>query len=72
MSAPAVRIWRRSVIASSRSAGPAKTSSVERHGARTLAGLRERILARFCCLAAAITLNHQLGRPSRALVNYCA
>ena len=34
--------------------------------------LRERILARFCCLAAAITLNHQLGRPSRALVNYCA
>ena len=30
------------------------------------------VLARFCCLAAAITLNHQLGRPSRALVNYCA
>lgn len=23
-------------------------------------------------VAAAITLNHQLGRPSRALVNYCA
>jgi hypothetical protein len=46
--------------------------TLERHGARTLAGLRERILARFCCLAAAITLNHQLGRPSRALVNYCA
>jgi len=46
--------------------------TLERHGARTLAGLRERILARFCCLAAAITLNHQLRRPSRALVNYCA
>jgi hypothetical protein len=46
--------------------------TLERHGARTLAGLRERILARFCTLAAAITLNHQLQRPSRALVNYCA
>jgi Transposase DDE domain len=46
--------------------------TLERHGARTLPGLRERILQRFCCLAAAITLNHQLGRPSRALVNYCA
>jgi hypothetical protein len=46
--------------------------TLERHGARTLPGLRERILQRFLCLAAAITLNHQLGRPSRALVNYCA
>jgi hypothetical protein len=46
--------------------------TLERHGARTLAGLRERVLARFCALAAAITLNHKLGRPSRALVNYCA
>jgi hypothetical protein len=46
--------------------------TLERHGARTLNGLRERVLARFCTLAAAITLNHQLGRPSRALVNYCA
>ena len=46
--------------------------TLERHGARTLQGLRERLLARFCCLAAAIALNHQLGRPSRALVNYCA
>jgi hypothetical protein len=46
--------------------------TLERHGARTLPGLRERILQRFCCLAAAITLNHQLGRPSRALVNYSA
>ncbi len=46
--------------------------TLERHGARTLAGLRERILARFCCLAAAVTLNHSLGRNSRALVNYSA
>jgi hypothetical protein len=42
--------------------------TLERHGARTLAGLRER----FLCLAACISLNHQLGRPSRALVDYCA
>ena len=46
--------------------------TLERHGARTMAGLRERILARFLCLAACISLNHRLGRPSRALVNYCA
>jgi len=46
--------------------------TLERHGARTLAGLRERVLQRLLTLAAAITLNHQLGRPSRALVNYCA
>jgi hypothetical protein len=46
--------------------------TLERHGARTLAGLRERVLQRLLCLAAAITLNHQLGRPSRALANYCA
>ncbi|HET6496677.1 MAG TPA: hypothetical protein VFH61_15075 [Thermoleophilia bacterium] len=44
----------------------------ERHGARILAGLRERILQRFLCLAACISLNHRLGRPSRALVDYCA
>jgi transposase len=46
--------------------------TLERHGARTVAGLRERILARFLCLAACISLNHRLGRPSRALVDYCA
>jgi len=48
------------------------TLTLERHGARTLQGLRERILQRLLTLAAAITLNHQLGRPSRALVDYCA
>jgi Transposase DDE domain len=46
--------------------------TLERHGARTMAGLRERILARFLCLTACISLNHRLGRPSRALVDYCA
>jgi hypothetical protein len=48
------------------------TLTLERHGARTLQGLRERILQRLLTLAAAVSLNHQLGRPSRALVNYCA
>ena len=46
--------------------------TLERHGARTLPGIRERILQRFLCLTAAIVLNHQLGRPSRAPVNYTA
>jgi len=46
--------------------------TLERHGARTMAGLRERVLARFLCLAACISLNHRLGRASRALVSYCA
>lgn len=46
--------------------------TLERHGARTLPGLRERIPQRLLTLAAAITLNHQLGRPNRAPVNYCA
>ncbi len=48
------------------------TLTLERHGARTLAGLRERVLQRLLTLAAAVSLNHQLGRPSRALVDYCA
>ena len=46
--------------------------TLERHGARTLNGLRERILQRFLTLAACITLNHQLDRPSRALADYTA
>jgi hypothetical protein len=46
--------------------------TLERHGGRTLLGTRERILQRFLCLAACITLNHKLGRPSRALVDYIA
>jgi hypothetical protein len=46
--------------------------TLERHGARTLHGLRARISSRFLALAAAIALNHQLGRPTRALATYCA
>jgi hypothetical protein len=46
--------------------------TLERHGARTLRNLRVRLCARFAALAAAIMLNHQLGRPSRSLVNFVA
>ena len=46
--------------------------TLERHGARTLAGLRDRIAQRFFALAACIALNHRLGRPSRSLVDYVA
>lgn len=46
--------------------------TLERHGARTLDGIRERVLQRFLTLAACISLNHKLGRPSRALVDYIA
>jgi hypothetical protein len=46
--------------------------TLERHGARTLHGLRARISQRLLALAAAIALNHHLGRPSRALANYTA
>jgi Transposase DDE domain len=46
--------------------------ALERHGARTLRGLRARIAARFLALAAAISLNYELGRNSRALVDYVA
>jgi hypothetical protein len=46
--------------------------TLERHGARTLANLRARVAQRFLALAACIALNHRLGRPSRALVDYIA
>jgi len=46
--------------------------TLERHGARTLRGLRARIASRFLALAAAVALNHQLGRPPRALTDYIA
>lgn len=46
--------------------------TIERHGARTLHGLRTRLVSRFAALAAAIALNHRLGRPSRALAAYTA
>jgi hypothetical protein len=46
--------------------------TLERHGARTLENLRVRLLTRFAALAAAIALNHRLGRPSRSLAPYTA
>ncbi len=46
--------------------------TLERHGARTLSNLRVRLCARFAALAAAVMLNHELGRPTRALVDYTA
>jgi len=44
--------------------------TLERHGARTLSNLRVRLCARFAALAAAVMLNHRLGRPSRSLACY--
>jgi len=46
--------------------------TLERHGARTLHALRTRLACRFLALAAAISLNHQLGLPPRSLVRYVA
>jgi Transposase DDE domain len=46
--------------------------TLERHGARTLRGLRARVASRFLALAAAVSLNYKLGRNSRALVDYVA
>ena len=46
--------------------------TLERHGARTLHGLRTRISQRLLALAAGIALNHHLGRPSRHLSIYSA
>jgi hypothetical protein len=46
--------------------------TLERHGARTLRNLRVRLAARFAALAAAVMLNHHLGRPTRSLACYTA
>jgi hypothetical protein len=46
--------------------------TLERHGARTPRNLLARIATRLLALAACICLNHQLGRPSRAIVDYTA
>ena len=46
--------------------------TLERHGARTLRNLRVRLAARFAALAAAVMLNHHLGRPTRCLASYTA
>jgi hypothetical protein len=44
--------------------------TLERHGARTPHNLFARIALRLLALAACITLNHQLGRPSRAIADH--
>jgi DDE family transposase len=46
--------------------------TLEQHGARTLRNLRARILQRLLALTACVYLNHWLGRPTRALVDYVA
>ena len=46
--------------------------TLERHGARTPHNLTVRIALRLLALAACISLNHQLGRPSRAIADYTA
>ncbi len=46
--------------------------SLERHGARTPRNLFARVATRLLALAACIALNHELGRPSRAIVDYTA
>ena len=46
--------------------------SLERHGARTPGNLFARVAVRLLALAACISLNHELGRPSRAIVDYTA
>lgn len=46
--------------------------TLERHGARTLHGLRTRLAYRFLALSAAVALNHRLGLPTRSLAQYTA
>src|SRR3954462_4136020 len=46
--------------------------SLERHGARTPRNLFARIATRLLALTACISLNPQLGRPSRAIADYTA
>jgi hypothetical protein len=46
--------------------------TLERHGARTPRNLLACIALRLLALAACNSLNHQLGRPSRAIANYTA
>ena len=46
--------------------------NLERHGARTLRNLAIRVSLRLLALAACISLNHKLGRPSRAIADYTA
>jgi Transposase DDE domain len=42
---------------------------LERHNARTLHGLKARIISKLLALAAGVWLNHQLNRPTRAFAD---
>ena len=46
--------------------------TLERHGARTIGGLRVRIASRMLALAACVYVNWWLGRPTRSLVAFVA
>jgi hypothetical protein len=46
--------------------------TLERHGARTLNGLRVPIAQRLLALSACVALNHRLDRPPRSLAAYYA
>jgi hypothetical protein len=46
--------------------------TLERHGARTIDGLRARIASRMLALAAGVYVNWWLGRPTRSLVAFVA
>jgi hypothetical protein len=46
--------------------------TLERDGARTPRSLIARVASRLRALAACISLNHQLGRPSRAIADSTA
>jgi Transposase DDE domain len=46
--------------------------TLERHGARTIGGLRVRIASRMLALAAGVYVNWWLGRPTRSLVAFVA
>lgn len=46
--------------------------ALERHGARTITGLRARIASRMLALAAGVYINGWLGRPTRSLVAFVA
>jgi hypothetical protein len=46
--------------------------TLERHGARTIEGLRARVASRMLALAACVYVNWWLGRPTRSLVAFVA
>jgi hypothetical protein len=70
---PEVRTSPQSAKGLRASAGPSKISSPSSaRAARTLHGIRARIASRLLTLAAAISLNHSLGRPSRQLADLVA